>query len=451
MTAFRSTAGAPAEAAVEVRGFDERAAAEYRLHCRACPATYEDDGYRLVCSTPHEPALLITDYAERRFSPDHAVEGLFRYWRWLPARRISDRVPGPIAYRSEGLARVLGVRDLWICFSGFWPSAGARLETTTFKELEAWVVLSRLPADHRDVLVIASAGNTAAAFAHVCSQAGVPCLIIAPKPALTQLRFTQPIGDGVKFVGLSGDADYYDAIQVAERVSELDGFAAEGGARNVARRDALAVPYLAAVEAAGRLPDFYFQAVGSGAGAIATQDATTRMIADGRFGDTRPHLMLSQNEPFCPIYRSWSAGMRELWTIDRDLTKMRSRELIAPVLSHPRPPYAIRGGVYDALVATDGDVFVAANDEVVSAQRLFLKAEGVDINPAAGVATVSLIKAVRERHVDPDATIMLNITGGGRDQLVASQGLVPGDLSLDIDAAELAQDDTLRRLRALFA
>ena len=33
--------------------------------------------------------------------------------------------------------------------------------------------------------------------------------------------------------------DYYDAIQIAEKVQSLPGFAAEGGARNIARRDGM--------------------------------------------------------------------------------------------------------------------------------------------------------------------------------------------------------------------
>lgn len=446
MNDFSSTASGP----VAASELGRNGSASYLLRCRGCDTTYEDDGYRLHCSGEHAPALLTTQYADRRFAPDAAVDGIFRYWRWLPARGVAHGAAASIAYRSEGLSRTLGVRDLWISFSGFWPEAGARLETGTFKELEAWVVLSRLPSDRSDVLVVASAGNTASAFARICSVAEVPCLIILPQRALTQLRFTEPLGEHVKFVSLVGSADYYDALQLAERVSEVDGFAAEGGAKNVARRDALGIPFLAAVEAIGCMPDFYFQAVGSGAGAIATNEAATRFLTDGRFGDERPQLMLSQNAPFCPIYQSWRAGGRELWTIDRDATKRRCRDMVAPVLSHPRPQYAPHGGVYDALVASDGDVFIVENDEVAGAQRLFLEAEGIDIHPAAGVATASLLNALRDNRVDRDATILLNVTGGGLDRLVASEDVVPADAALELGPAELAGDVALSRVSTLF-
>ena len=60
--------------------------------------------------------------------------------------------------------------NLYITFSGYWPIIGARMQTCSFKETEAFSVCARLPkkGDKR-VLVVQSAGNTARAFAQVCS------------------------------------------------------------------------------------------------------------------------------------------------------------------------------------------------------------------------------------------------------------------------------------------
>ncbi len=56
---------------------------------------------------------------------------------------------------------------------------------------------------------------------------------------------------------------------------------------------------------------------------------------------------------------------------------------------------------------------MATNAQARKAARLFQELEGADIHPAASVATASLIKAVADGKVAKDATIMLNITGGG--------------------------------------
>ncbi len=75
-------------------------------------------------------------------------------------------------------------------------------------------------------------------------------------------------------------------------------FFAEGGAKNVARRDGMATTMLSAATTIGEIPDYYFQAVGSGTGAIAAWEANMRLIGDGRFGETVMKLMVSQNHPF---------------------------------------------------------------------------------------------------------------------------------------------------------
>ena len=58
-------------------------------------------------------------------------------------------------------------------------------------------------------------------------------------------------------------------------------------------------------------------------------------------------------------------------------------------------------------------MLLVTNEEAMEAQKLFEKLEGIDIEPAAGVALASLMQAVKEQRVEEDAVIMLNITGGG--------------------------------------
>lgn len=58
--------------------------------------------------------------------------------------------------------------------------------------------------------------------------------------------------------------DYTDAINLAGRIAKLPGMVSEGGARNVARRDGMGTMMLDAAVTIGKMPDHYFQAVGSG-------------------------------------------------------------------------------------------------------------------------------------------------------------------------------------------
>jgi cysteate synthase len=419
------------------------------MRCSACSATYADDGTRLVCDRPHEPSILVTEYQERRLVPDPKAPGLFRYRRWLPCYGELAGAGTSVTYRSEHLGRRLGLTNLWVAFNGWWPERGAQLETGTFKELEAWTVLARLGERNSDGLVVASAGNTAAAFARVCCLAGVACLLVVPESGLEPLALAGCSDPCVKVVALKAPADYTDAIEVAGRVAALDGFLAEGGTLNVGRRDGLGTVMLRAVETMGRLPELYFQAVGSGAGAIATDEAARRLVEDGRFGPTRPKLMLSQNQPFAPMATAWRLRQRHLAPCPADARESISR-MAAPVLSNRRPVYSRPGGVFDAVDATGGDMSSVTNEEVWAAQRLFEEAEGVDIHPAGGVALASLRTAVCDGRVGRDSLVLLNVTGGGSERRRRETSPVTSVPTLELRADQTGDGGVARSVARLF-
>ena len=111
---------------------------------------------------------------------------------------------------------------------------GSARDRATFKELEVYGVLSRIPAGSFRALVVASAGNTAAAFARACSENDVPCLIVVPECGMKKMLFASPLKPCVKVICLTGHASYADAISFAEKVAQQDGFVSEGGVKNVA-------------------------------------------------------------------------------------------------------------------------------------------------------------------------------------------------------------------------
>ena len=211
---------------------------------------------------------------------------------------------------------------------------------------------------------------------------------------------------------------------------------AEGGAKNVARRDGMATTVLSAAQVIGRIPDSYFQAVGSGTGTIAAYESNLRLIADGRFGSHLMKLIPSQNIPFTPMYDAFKADSRALLPFDEDEARVKALEIDAKVLSNRRPPYSLAGGLYDAVKATGGDIELATNEELREACQLFEKVEGNDVHPAAGVAIVSLKKALASGKISKDEVVMLNITGGGEKRFKREFKYVQAEPDLVIPSTE---------------
>lgn len=389
----------------------------YHLRCTACGEEYADDRFRLTCDRDHRPALLRTEYGSKKLRVRPELPGMFKYADFLPVDRTLDVQGAPVTFRSEALAGRLGLENLYVIFNGYWPEREAFMHTASFKELEAPSVLSRVPRDHGGTIVVASAGNTGRAFAHICSQNGLPLLLVVPEENAREIWSPNPYGDSVKLVLASGGSDYFDAITLAGRIVDLPGFFPEGGAANVARRDGMAVTVLDAACAAGRIPDHYFQAVGSGTGGIAAWESAVRLEQDGSFGKNRMKLHLAQNHPFVPMTDAWNRGSRELGTLPEREAKEQIHHIRAKVLSNRKPPYGVSGGVFDCLDASGGAMYAVTNREIADAMALFERLEGIDIHPAGGTALGALVQAVRSGAVDPGDCVALNITGGGEKRV----------------------------------
>ena len=386
---------------------------EYLLETVATGRRFEDAGWTLSDPQCAEPSLVRAVYAKKQISFGPAERGIYKYADWMPVRRTLKGSAPTVTYKSEKLGAKLGLPNLYIAFSGWWPERGCAMSTCSFKETEAYSVCARLPEGEKRVLVVASAGNTARAFAKVCSENNIPLLLSVPEENIGALWFEKPVNDCVKLICSPKGTDYFDAIALGDKACTSPLFFAEGGAKNVARRDGMATTVLSAVEAIGRIPDAYFQAIGSGTGAIAAWEANLRLIGDGRFGNHKMKLFPSQNVPFLPMYDAWKAGSRALLPMDDDEARIKALEIHAKVLSNRRPPYSIKGGMYDALRDAGGDMECATNDDIAAMQQLFLETEGIDIYSAAAVALKGMINAVEAGKIARDATLMLNVTGAG--------------------------------------
>lgn len=419
----------------------------YKLRNVADGHVFEDTGWVLADPQSKVPSLIRADYADKFFTPNEGRTGLYRYANWMPIEHTLRNSHAPVTYKSTGLARILGLENLYITFSGYWPKIGARMETCSFKETEAFSVCGRLPRRNKNkrVLVVQSAGNTARAFARVCSDNNIPVLICIPEDNISDMWFRRSLRPCVKVVATPSGTDYFDAITLGEKIARDPRFFVEGGAKNVARRDGMGTTVLSAVEAIGRIPDAYFQAVGSGTGAIAAWENAERLAGDGRFGKNNMRVYACQNAPYSIMYDSWKADSRELLPLDPADSRRNSEIILATVLSNRKPPYSLAGGLYDVLKASGGDMYLASNDEIVSWILKFFKFEGCDILPAAACAVAGLAQAVEKGDVRKDEVIMLNITGGGmlnatgkgfftkEPDLVLSQELPEEDIIAQID------------------
>jgi cysteate synthase len=315
------------------------------------------------------------------------------------------------------------MENVWITYHGYDPVRGGLCPTGTFKDLEAVVTLQRMLDRGCSGIIVATAGNTGRSFAHFGGLLNVPTLIIVAEQHLQ--RIWLPKGhpsDSVILVGIK-DADYNDAITLSKQVIEqLDGFQLEGGVFNVARRDGIGSLMLAGVEAIGRLPDHYFQAVGGGPGPIGCFEMAKRLVDTGQESGSIPQFHLSQNIEHCPIHNAWQAERSQL--IEEDFPD-KSVEVYSDYLVNRTPAYGMIGGLYDVLKSTSGETYTVTRDEAESAAQMYFKCEGIDTLSPAAVALASLVQAKESGNVSSSDVVLLNISGGGVQQLKKDKEIEP--------------------------
>lgn len=391
---------------------------KYNIKCLECGKVFSQDEYVIKCPNGCN-SLLRTEYTKKQITKRN-LPGMWKYIDWLPVKDVDIRLlveAGSTTYKSEKLAKKLGLDNLIISFNGYWPEKNANQITCSFKDLEAQTVLQRINETKAKgkTLVVATDGNTGKSFLHFSSILGYPLIVFAKEIRRKEKLWTiKPAEGPLKVISLTEGNDYYDVICLAEKISQQEGFIPEGGTRNIARRDGMGTLLLDAAFLEKRIPDHYFQALGSGPGAIAAYEASLRLIEDGRFGDTLPKIHGCQNYPFVPMYDAW---VRKSRVINEKYQKKSAKKLIDKVLctalANRHPAYSIKGGIFDVLTETNGEFYSITNDEILYACKLFEKTEGIDIEEPAGVALAGLIQANKEKKVNKEDCILLNISGGG--------------------------------------
>ncbi|SHI12666.1 cysteate synthase [Sporobacter termitidis DSM 10068] len=420
-----------------------------KLLCLDTQAELIDDGVILENPQAKRPALLRAIFGKKRLDIKDDLPGVYKYSDWLPIARTLKADGAPVTYPSRKLGRYLGLRNLYITFNGYWPEIGATMKTGTFKECEAYSVCARFPKG-AGTLVVASAGNTARAFMKVASENDIPMAIVVPEKNVDSLWSLEPLNPCVKIVAAGGESDYYDAIRLSNAICGIDGFVNEGGAKNVARRDGMGTTVLSAATTIGEIPDYYFQAVGSGTGAIAAYEANLRLNQSGQFKPKKMRLFVSQNLPFAPMAKAWAKKSRTLDPMDDGEALSEIDTMVAKVLSNRQPPYGITGGLYDALTGSDGDVIAVENQQALEAQQLFLEKEGRDICPEAGVALASLMLKLKDGALRRGDVIMLNITGGGMEALARENTLYRAAPSLVVPREDIGAETMKEKIKSLF-
>jgi threonine synthase len=401
------------------------------LACRECGRRYDKAAIH-VCEDCFGPLEVVYDYdAIGRVLTRERIAArpttMWRYAELLPLdgpATVGAQVGWTPLVRADRLARVLGVREVWV------KDDAVSFPSLSFKDRVVAVALSKARELGFDTVACASTGNLANSVAANAAAAGLKAYIFIPH----DLEASKVIGTqvyGARVVAVKGTYD-----DVNRLCSEIAGKYAWGFA-NVNLRPFYAEgskSYLfEIVEQLGwRVPDHIVAPMAGGSLITKVRKGLLELDKLGLLsGGAAVKIHGAQAEGCAPIVEAVRAG--------RDVIRpVKQPRTIAKSLAIGNPA----DGYYAARTIFDSGGHAAAPDdrEIVAAMRLLAETEGIFTETAGGVTLGAARRLVAEGKIGAGDSVVLCVTGQG---LKTIDPLVPELPAPPVIGARLAELDPL--------
>lgn len=342
------------------------------------------------------------DYAAIAKEVSHEVmanrteQSMWRYMEYLPVlgkgKRPKLRVGWSPFYKADRLAKVLGLKTLYVKDDGVNPTA-------SLKDRASAMAVVKAEEAGAEIIACSSTGNAASSLAGNAAAAGFPTYIFvpsrAPKGKVSQLMI---FGAHV----ISVKSSYEDTFKLSQQAIEKYGWYNRNAAIN---------PYLmegkktVALEIAEQLnwkmTDYVALSVGDGCTIAGVWKGFKDLYATGMI-DRLPRLISVQAEGCCPLNRAIAEN--KPWEPMEENT-------LADSIAVGVPRNADKA--LNAIRESNGVVVNVSDQEILDAAKLLGRTCGVFGEPAGVTGTAGVKKALELGLISPDSSVVSIVTGNG--------------------------------------
>jgi threonine synthase len=374
------------------------------IECTVCGRRHEAGQLLTVCQDCGQMLAVRYDLprAAAAVTPESLKSrppGMYRFRELVPL----DAAEEPVTLGEGGtpllalprLAAHLGLRHLWAKDEGQNP-------TGTFKARGLGMAITKARALGVRGLMIPSAGNAGGAAAVYGARAGLPVAVVVPRD--------------------TPEAAIAEAALAGAHVFTIDGTIATAGRAIATIAPAMGWFDLATLKEPYRLegkktmglelaeqlgwdaPDVLVYPTGGGTGLVGIWKAYEELGEMGWVKAGQPRFVAVQAVGCAPLVRAWEDKAETTSPVENPLTN-------APGLRVPGP-FAGRQ-MLRILRDTGGFPQPVGEDEIVSAQRLLAKVEGIWTAPEAAATLAALLHMKDEGEVEAGTRVVLVLTGAG--------------------------------------
>jgi threonine synthase len=370
----------------------------YAVKCFECGRVIEDG---LLDSCPACGGMLTVDIdleALKDLRPARLRRRPLGVWRYDPFLPVDKRKAitllegGTPLYDCGVLAKRIGIQRLYVKYEGANP-------TGSFKDRGMTVGMTRALEMGSKVVGCASTGNTSASLAAYAAKAGLRAVVVLPSGKVAAGKLAQAMFYGAKVISIDGNFD--DALNLVRRLAReghlyilnsINPFRPEG-------QKTLAFEIVDQLDFV--LPDRIVVPVGNAANIWAVYKGLSEWKALDWI-DRIPKLVGVQAAGAAPLARAFRAGAA-------DFVPEEHPETVATAIRIGNPASGKKA--LKAIRDTGGMVLDVSDEEILAAQRLLGRTEGVGVEPASAASVAGLIRLLRSGEVGQGESVACVCTG----------------------------------------
>ncbi len=339
--------------------------------------------------------------------------GVWKYLELLPITNAKKIVTlgegGTPLLEVRNLARKLRMKHLWL-------KDETRNPTASFKDRPMSVGISKAIEFGAKAVVTASSGNAAIALGAYSAKAGIDCYAFVPAEiSAAKLAQLSIYGAHVIKAAPKGVGDpAYELMRMACERYGWHPIPSCGLFNPYQPEGSKTISYEVCEQLGWRVPDWVMMP--TGAGTLLSGNAKG-YFEFKRLGFIKeiPRLAAIQAEGCAPLVKGFKEN-----TQPYEIPTWENPQTVAGGLADPYPWDA--DTAIPAIKKSKGAAETVSDEEILSAEKLLAKIEGVFAEPSGAAGLAGLIKLLKAGVIDRQDVVVVEITGGGlKDQKTAMQ------------------------------
>ena len=319
---------------------------------------------------------------------------MWKYKEFLPVdetKIVSLEEGGTPFCRCNKLGDELGI-ELYVKVEGSNP-------TGSFKDRGMSVGMTKAVELGVNTVGCASTGNTSASLAAYAARAGKRCVVLLPAGKVALGKLAQAMFHGAEVISIRGNFD--EALETVTSLA-LEGQLYLLNSVNPYRLEGQKTIGFEIVDDLGwKSPDRIILPVGN-AGNISAIWKGIKEFHEADFMDDIPMMTGIQAELAAPIANAVRQGKKTIEPVKDPETVATAIRIGAPVSAQK----ALR-----AIYESNGYADTVTDEEILSAQKLLARKEGIGVEPASAASIAGLLKMVESGEVDKGEQVVCIVTG----------------------------------------